>query len=295
VTATLIITTKNRKEELRLALQSAITQTVRPEVIVLDDGSTDGTADLVKAEFPGVVLHRFKESCGLIVRRNEGARMARGEILFSIDDDAQFSTPHVLEQTLAEFDSPRVGAVAIPYIEPNKANCVLQRAPSTDKIWVAPAFIGTAHALRRDLFLQLGGYREDLVHQGEESDYCIRMLAAGQVVRLGNSELILHHESPKRDLRRMDFFGCRNSILFAWQNVPGPYLPIFLLATTFNCLRWTFQPKRFATRLSGILAGYRDCLRTKRSPVPVGIYQSWRRLRKSGTVTLDSISSSPRQ
>ena len=287
--ASLVITTKNRKEELHLALQSALSQTVPLEVIVIDDGSTDGTADMVANEFPQVALHRFQESRGLIVRRNDGARLAQGEIIFSIDDDAQFSTPRVVEQTLAEFDSPRIGAVAIPYIEPNKANRVLQQAPSAEKIWVAPAFIGTAHALRRDLFLKLGGYRDHLVHQGEESDYCIRLLAAGHVVRLGNADLIQHNESPKRDLRRMDFFGCRNSILFAWQNVPTPYLVLFLLVTTFNCLRWTFQPKRFLTRLSGIIAGYRDCLRTKREPVPVAVYHRWRTLRKSGAIPLESI------
>jgi len=289
VKVTLVITTKNRKEELRLALRSAMTQTVRPEILVLDDGSTDGTAELVRAEFPEAMLYRFEESRGLIVRRNEAARMAQGDIIFSIDDDAFFLTSHVIEQTLTEFDSPQIGAVAIPYIEPHKANRVLQRAPARGDVWITSSFIGTAHALRRDLFLQLGGYREDLIHQGEESDYCIRMLSAGHVVRMGDSDLIEHDESPKRDLRRMDFFGCRNSILFAWQNVPASHLILVFLATTFNCLRWTLQPKRFATRLSGIIDGYSDCFRKDRIPVPVSTYRCWRVLKKNEATRLNEV------
>ena len=102
LTASIVITTKNRKEELRLALRSAVTQSGQPEIIVLDDGSTDGTAELVRVEFPQVTLHRFEESKGLVVRRNEGARLAAGDVIFSIDDDAMFSTPRIVEQTLGE-------------------------------------------------------------------------------------------------------------------------------------------------------------------------------------------------
>jgi len=44
--------------ELRAALLSAFEQTGHPEVMVIDDGSTDGTADMVRAEFTRAVLHR---------------------------------------------------------------------------------------------------------------------------------------------------------------------------------------------------------------------------------------------
>jgi glycosyltransferase involved in cell wall biosynthesis len=287
LTASIVITTRNRKEDLRRALESSVAQNGRPEILVIDDGSTDGTAEMVRTEFPQAVLHREEESKGLVVRRNEAARMARGDVIFSIDDDAVFLSPRVVEQTLLEFNSPKIGAVAIPYIEPQHENRVLQRRPTGEKIWMAPTFIGTAHALRRDLFLQLGGYREHLIHQGEEPDYCIRLLSAGYVVRLGNADLIEHHQSPKRDLRRMDFYGCRNAILFAWQNVPLPFLLIYLLATTFNCLRWTFTPSRFRVRLRGVLAGYADCWRFPRKPVTVSDYRNWRKLKSEEAVPLE--------
>ena len=165
----------------------------------------------------------------------------------------------------------------------------MQMAPNQETVWITNQFIGTAHALRRDVFLKLEGYREHLVHQGEEGDYCIRLLNAGYVVRLGNADAIIHHESPKRDLDKMDYYGCRNSILFAWQNVPMRYLAIHLAATTFNCLRWTFVPKRFFIRLRGVFAGYWGCLGIQRAPVALPVYRSSRRLKKNGPARLAGI------
>ena len=74
-------------------------------------------------------------------------------MIFSIDDDAVFASPRVVEQTLVEFDHDRVGAVAIPYQDVRKAMTVLQRALEQKDIYVTDSFIGTAHAVRRDVFL----------------------------------------------------------------------------------------------------------------------------------------------
>lgn len=289
--ASIVITTRNRKEELRTVLRSAQCQTVQPEMIVIDDGSTDGTSDMVRGEFPEATLHRFDQSRGLIVRRNNGALLAQGKVIFSIDDDAAFSTPRVLEQTLTEFDSPRIGAVAMPYIEPQKGNRVLQRAPSRDGLWLTDTFIGTAHALRRDLFLKLGGYREHFVHQGEEPDYCIRMLSTGYLVRLGRADVIYHYESPSRDFQRMDFFGRRNDLLFAWHNVPSPYFPLHLCGTTINGIISAARAGRFARMFRGIITGYGECVRHwhERRPVPRDIYRLSRKLKKAGPLPLREI------
>lgn len=291
--ATIVITTKNRKEELRVALRSAVLQTALPEILVFDDGSTDGTADMVQAEFSGVILHRFDESKGYIVHRNAGASLASGKIIFSIDDDAEFTTPHVVEQTLREFDDPRIGAVAIPYIEPQKDNRLLQQAPNRAQVWITDRFIGTAHALRRDVFLKLGRYREHLVHQGEESDFCLRLLAAGYVVRLGYADPIWHFESPKRDFRRIDFYGARNAILFAWQNVPIPFVVPHLAMTTFNCLRHSLVGHRLRTRLQGVVDGYKQAITGAAARVTVSpaAYRWHRRLKKLSAVPLVEIES----
>ena len=166
--ATVVITTKNRREDLTKAVASALGQTAKPEVLVIDDGSTDDTSEAIARQFPSVRLQRSEQSLGLIVQRNRAAQMASNPILFSLDDDAVFSTPTIVEHTLREFNHRQIGAVAIPFIDVNRSLTVQQRAPHANSVFATYYFIGTAHALRRDVFMELGGYRGVLVHQGKK-------------------------------------------------------------------------------------------------------------------------------
>ena len=288
--ASVVITTKNRKADLLQAIDSSLRQTASPEVLVLDDGSTDGTADLVNRLHPAVRCFAAAESQGYIVQRNRAARLASGQIIFSLDDDAIFSSPSIVETTLREFDDPRVGAVAIPFVDVHRSAKVRQFAP-TPGVYANYDFIGTAHAVRRDLFLALGGYREVLVHQSEEEDYCIRMLNHGYIVRLGSSQAIVHFESPRRSWTRMDYFGARNKILYAWHNVPQPYLIGHLAMTTAKTLLYTLHPSRFAIRLKGVVNAYHAILSraTARQPVQPATYLMSRKLKRHGPIRIQHI------
>lgn len=104
--ATVIITTKNRKDDLRNAVASALMQDAQPRVLVIDDGSTDGTSEMIRGEFPTVQLERSEQSRGLIVQRNYAATLAQTAFIFSIDDDAVFTTPRIVSQTILEFQNP---------------------------------------------------------------------------------------------------------------------------------------------------------------------------------------------
>jgi len=286
--ASVVITTRNRQDCIRLPILSALHQTVPVEVIVVDDGSTDGTGDLVSREYPQVRVVRHENSRGYIVRRNEAARLASTPVVVSLDDDAYFSSARVVEQVLRELDDPRVGAVAIPCIDVRRSQDLRQAHPGGRDRWVTDSFIGTAHAVRRDVFLRLGGYREPLFHQGEEMDLCIRMLDAGLFVRLGQSAPIHHLESVRRDYRRMDFYGARNAVLFVWQNVPWPAAVPHGLATVGNILMLTWQPARLLVRLRGIAEAVRCCWRgdCPRKPVTQAAYRLFRKLRRSRALPL---------
>ena len=289
--ATVVIATRNRWEDLRGALESCRRLSTPVDVLVIDDGSTDGTAEHVRTGFPEVQLVRHEESQGYIACRNEGARLARTPFIFSIDDDAAFATPNVVEQTLGEFAPPRVGAVAIPFANINCGPQVHQLAPSAEGCYVTDRYIGTAHALRREIFLKLGGYRADYVHQGEEGDYCLRMLAAGYVVRLGRGQLIHHFESPRRNMDRLEYWGCRNLLRTTWRNTPWPDLAWQAPGNVFNLLKHSFKVRRFRHRLRGTGAGLLDGVRRRgeRRPVSRSAFRLFRRLGRRGPVLFSEI------
>ena len=272
--ASVVIETRDRRDDALRAVATAVRPRPPVEVIVLDDGSADGTAEAIRAEYPTVRVERFDSSEGYIVRRNQGARVASGQILVSIDDDAEMPSDDVVAATIAEFDHPQVGAVAIPYVDVPDPS-VLQRAPATDGVHLIHRFRGTAYAVRRDLFLDLGGFRPMLFHQAEEADFSLRLLASGHVVRLGRAEPIRHYVSPKRDLHRTWFYECRNDVLFAWHNVPMPDLPIQLVKTTLHMLWLGRRVRRIRLFARGLVAGYRGALRDRGSRQPVD-RDAWR-------------------
>lgn len=288
-TATVVITTKDRRHELPRALDSALEQDARPEVLVVDDGSVDGTAAMVRKAYPTVRLVRNEQSVGLIAARNLAAKLARGEIIVSIDDDAAFSTPRVVTQTLADLEIGRVAAVAIPHVDVNRADGKLaQTAPKTGEVWVTATFVGTAYAIRRDVFLSLGGFREEFLHQGEEADLCLRLLDAGWWCRAGRADEIHHFESPHRDITRMEVNGRKNELLHVWSNVPWPWTALYMLAYVAKGIRHGFRVGRPGNHARGIAKGLAAIVRddVPRSPVRHRTLRLDRRLRRSGRLPL---------
>jgi GT2 family glycosyltransferase len=289
--ATLLVPTRNRRDCLRLCLEAALVQTVPLEIVVLDDGSDDGTDEMVRRDYPGVRYERFAGPSGPSRLRNVGSRMASTPVLFPIDDDAVMVSRHTVEQTLAEFSHPRVAAVAIPFVNVRKDKAIHQLAPEPRGVWVCDAYVGASHALRRDVFLAVGGYREELFYMGEEGDLCVRLLARGYVVRLGRADAIHHLESPNRSSRRADLFGRRNDVLYAWHNVPMPYLPAHLVATTLKGMRFGFRCGKPMRMFEGLARGYGHILRHpgSRRPVSRSIYGTARLLRLRGGILLKEI------
>jgi GT2 family glycosyltransferase len=291
LSATIVVTTKNRRDDLRTALRSAVAQQGPVEVLVVDDGSTDGTAEMVRGEFPSVGLERSEVSRGYIAQRNEAARMATGDVVISIDDDAELRSARTVLDTLADFDHVRIGAVAMPAIDVRRGAVMRQQAPDSDGVWVTPSFWGTAHAVRRDLFLDLGGYREDLGEMFEEVDFCLRLLDAGYVTRLGRAEPLHHYESPQRLQPRKVFYVWRNNIGHAWRNVPMPYTPVRAAKVTVAGLLFGLRNRQLGPVVRGLATGYREApgQLAGRRPVSRSAYRLDHDLRRHGPLRLEEV------
>ena len=267
IDVTIAIVTRDRREELRDAVCSALEQEGSVEVLVIDDGSRDGTSEMLREEFREVRVVRYGDNGGVAARRNDAAAVARGKVIVSIDDDAVFSSPRIVADTLADLDHPRIAAVAIPYIEIGMSADVQQRAPDPDERWVTSIFRGTAVAIRRDVHLELGGYDGRLAY-GEEWDLSLRMLDAGYVIRLGRSEPFHHHPSPKRSHRRVDVNMQRNELLISWTYFPFPWNVFYMVGYMLRGIAAKVRVGRPWNGIVGVAAGLRACAsRRTRRPI----------------------------
>ena len=289
-TVTLFLNTYNRKDELRKALASALAQDLACEVMVLDDASSDGTPEMVRAEFPTVRLEASEKNLGLIAQRNRAARLSSSEILICMDDDAVLPSPSILSDTLKDFDDPRIGAVAIPYVDVlYTPKSDLPRAPA-EGLHITSSYRGTAQALRRELFLEMGGYDERLGrYGGEESCYCIQMLEAGYVVRLGRAEQLLHYESPKREHARLRRLRERSGPQGLYLRQCALYFP----APHGHCRAEGLQKMAAQGHpldsLAGICLAFLFALSHPqvRKPVSPKTYRRFMELRRKGSIRID--------
>lgn len=276
----MVIVTKDRREEALRAVGSAAAQRPRVEVLLVDDGSSDGRAGAVAVAHPLFRVDRREESKGYIVRRNEAAELATASIIVSIDDDAELPQDDIVATTVAEFKDPKIGAVAMPYRDlPDES--VYQRAPEECGVHRVHRFRGTAFPVRRHVFVRLGGFRPMLVHQAEVADFCLRLLDAGYVVRLGRAEPVNHFASPNRDVQRIWLCECRNDVLFAWHNVPLPDLVTQVGRTTLHLLWLGRGVNHTGLFARGLLVGARDAARDRSNRRPVD-RRAWRLYRRPG-------------
>lgn len=289
--ASFVIPTRRRDEQLSGLLRSIQQQSVSTEILVMDDGGNAALADLLRRDFPAVRYFSLDVGRGPAFQRNRGIELAQAEYVFPLDDDTVLRSARTVEQTLADFAHPRIGAVAIPYVNVAHETRINHQAPDRTQIWLEHAFTGASHAVRRSAFLQAGGYREEFFYMGEEGDLCLRLLQRGYVVRAGTADPIDHLESPLRNTRLADYCGRRNDIYFAWHNVPAPDLPLHLAGTTVNGVWSALQSQNPFAQIRGLAAGYAAVFTGKvpRQPVARSIYRLHRRLKKNGPLLLSGI------
>lgn len=276
-TVAVVITTRNRRDELRRALTSVCAQDYGPlEVRVYDDASDDDTAEMVRHEFPGVTVARSATRVGYIPLRNLGYSQTQAKYLVSIDDDAWLtdrSTVSVLVDQLERND--RLAGLAIPYFEANTTG-VHQDHGATVAGAELRSFVGTSHVCRVAAVRAVGGYREFLVHQGEERDLCLRLRTAGWSIKVAGAPPVVHGVSPNRDKVRMHRFAVRNQVLFDFLYAPVVLLPGVLARHAWQLLRYRQDPRWAMLTCRYLADGLLDCWRFRehRAPLSVSHYRS---------------------
>src|SRR5207237_777641 len=173
------ITTRDRPASLDTCLRSLdAIRSLCPEILVFDDGSHPPAIGGISQGIVAPRLLRDHRSPGYIVGRNRLVREAAAPAVLLLDDDTRIVSRESIEQALAVLNGDgRVAAVAFSQAEADGRPWPVRMQPSpVTRPSIVASFIGFAHLLRRDVFLALGGYREDFVYFGEEKDFCVRLL-----------------------------------------------------------------------------------------------------------------------
>lgn len=207
-----IITSRNRSASLLRAVGSVLAQSVNVELLVVLDATEDGSERDLRSAFPTVDVLSDRMRRGPVVQRNRAAALTTAPILVWLDDDAELTSRRTLEQTCAQFEHPRVGAVGIPYTEPRLGSRLVQRAPAPG-VWLTDSFMGCCGAVRRQALDTVGELDESLFVQGEEPDLCARLLGAGWVTALGVADPAVHHVVADRRSATVTYYATRNQFL----------------------------------------------------------------------------------
>jgi glycosyltransferase involved in cell wall biosynthesis len=173
-----VIPAFNSEHLLATAIDSVLAQTYAPtECIVVDDGSTDATADVARAYGPSVRLVQ-RENRGAAAARNTGAALAQGELLAFLDADDRWLPDRLLRQ-LQAMDRLDVGAVmcATEVVDSDLRHLgVIRQSPrlTIDEILLCRSPLvstGSNLLIRRDCFEAVGGFEETLPSKAGAEDW----------------------------------------------------------------------------------------------------------------------------
>ena len=190
------------------ALESVACQTLRPfEVIVVDDGSTDGTGAVLERLRlekerlwpPPTVVHQANS--GPSAARNAALRQARGTFVGFLDADDRWH-PRMLERSLAALEAHGDAAVAFAWfqtIEANGRSTGWIGRPSTDSVAYQSAFTGAGIissivVARREALLAAGGFDETL-RASENFDLWLRLLASNPAALVCVPEVLVDYRT----------------------------------------------------------------------------------------------------
>jgi GT2 family glycosyltransferase/tetratricopeptide (TPR) repeat protein len=219
----IVIPTFNKLDHIRRCLQAIFAHTPGPafEIIVVDNGSTDGTVDFLRAEEAAGRLRGIlnSDNIGFAKACNQGAKAARGAYVVFLNNDTEVQSNWLGALfSLAEADA-KVAAVGSKLLFPNGtiqhagialADCwdhdpllafhlfAQERSdfPLANQRRVYQAVTAACMLVRKAHFDQAGGFDEEYWNGCEDVDLCLRFQQLGWLTVYEPASVVIHHASP---------------------------------------------------------------------------------------------------
>ena len=176
-TITIVFLVYNRREELRTSLEHMLHLSDYPpelvDVIVVDNASEDGAADMVEADFPQVQLIRRPVNCG-VSGWNDGFAVAHGDWVLALDDDC-YLPPDGLRRAVEGAGAECADLVSFGVRSSEKPDHRFDHRYRTGLL----TFWGCAALIRRDVLRELGGYDPEIFVWANELEFTLRLFDRG--------------------------------------------------------------------------------------------------------------------
>ncbi len=200
------------------------------EMIIVDDGSWDGSVNFLKNNYPKIRVIKHKTNRGFSAAVNTGARAAKGDLLLLINTDV-IPQDNFLESATKLFDDAKVFAVSLheKNYGPAKGSFsegYIQLAMGLETKEIQQSFYvsGGSGLFRREYWMEMGGMDEKLLSPfyWEDIDICYRASKRGYINLWSPDGKVVHnHESTISKLSKtyVQRVRERNQLLVIWKNI----------------------------------------------------------------------------
>lgn len=269
---TVVVLTYNRHREVLRTLAELAQVVDGAPIVVVDNASTDGTAAAIAEAHPSVAVLRLAHNVGAAAR-NEGARIAATPYVAFCDDDTWW-LPGSIGRAAAALDRhARLAAVTARVVvgaarreDPTNARMAASPLPNVLGVdgTAILGLLGGACMVRRDAFLDVGGYEPRFFLGGEERLLAVDLAAAGWHMAYLPAAVVCHEPSPARDNAARRCLEARNALWFAWLRRP----PAIAAKATLAWWKAMRGERSRARALCDALAGLRWIARERRTLPP---------------------------
>ena len=188
----ILISTKNRLEDLQLTLQkiSHLLQREDVECIIYDDGSTDNTSEFLKEKHQNIQVLTNQKSKGYIYNRNYLLNNCKGNYAISLDDDSNFITENCLQIIENHFQTnENCGVIACRIFWSKEEPLTTITNEVVQKV---SGFVGCGHIWNMDAWKKIPNYPEWFEFYGEEDFASLQLVKKGLEIHYV-PEILVHH------------------------------------------------------------------------------------------------------